>query len=109
MEISDKEFAKKLDLSRVHWNNIKHGKAKLSIKTLSVIKEAFPNLSKEVTFYLTNDFMIVKQNCTIEKIGGADEVGRDDSRQAAGKEPDRERVQGDTDLPDENRDSSQGR
>lgn len=60
----DSDMAMKLDISRVHWNNIKHCKAKIGITLLNRIKESYPELSKDVDFYLLNDYTRVNQQDT---------------------------------------------
>ncbi len=54
--LSDEAFARKIGISRVHWNNIKHGKSPIGIHFLNKVKKAYPGLKKDVEFFLLNEF-----------------------------------------------------
>lgn len=60
-QFTDGEMAERLNISRVHWNNIKHGKARIGIPLLNNIKAIYPKLTEEVVFYLLTHYTVVNR------------------------------------------------
>ena len=70
--LTDIEMGRRLGISRIHWNNAKHGRVNLSSDVYLRAKANFPEVACEVDAYLSRNISVVKE----EGIGPPTQISR---------------------------------
>lgn len=53
LDLTDRQFARRIGISGAMWNNVKHSKRSLGMQSIVGIVAAFPELKEDLWNYLT--------------------------------------------------------